>query len=173
MRMLTTVNGEMQPHLTGARLTCVDMTALSDRLAEVMRERKLSQSELATIAGVSRAAVTKWIKGDSKAISAARARRIEERTAYRAIWLETGALPKFVERVGVAEPASAYGFEQRHIDLLRMYLRLPDDDRHAIRRMIEVMSVSGDPEYQAWEAKIARFNAERDAKTERQRKAAK
>jgi len=51
--------------------------------------RKVTQSELADVAGVSRAAVTNWMKDDN-GINALQARSLGDFLGVNAVWLETG-----------------------------------------------------------------------------------
>lgn len=73
----------------------MNFNLLSERLKWAMAEksqrenRRIYQAELASVAGVSRAAVTNWMK-DENGIDAIQARALAEFFNVNAVWLETG-----------------------------------------------------------------------------------
>lgn len=70
------------------------MNTLQERIAELMAASGLSVGQLAEIAGVSSSAVSQWKDGPTKALKAAPATRLAERTGYCARWIAEGSGPK-------------------------------------------------------------------------------
>lgn len=98
--MLTAFKSIMQPHLNGGRLTSVHMdkhATLADRLKDAMGE-EISASDMARACGVSPAAVSKWLDGTTKKLSAENYASASRALGVRDEWLRTGRLPR--EREG-------------------------------------------------------------------------
>lgn len=105
---LTTVAGRLQLGSTEPVLTLVNMAKLVDlaeRLKDAMRVADVKPSELASICGTSRAAVTKWLKGETKELKADNLAAVAKRLGVREEWLSNGRLPR--ERVAGQEMRQA------------------------------------------------------------------
>ena len=99
--MLTAFKSRMQPHLKAEGLTSVDMdkhATLADRLKDAMGD-EISASELARACGVSPAAVSKWLDGTTKKLSADNYASAARALGVREEWLRTGRLPRDREHV--------------------------------------------------------------------------
>ena len=64
--------------------------ALSDRVREAIDGSKKSKADIARECGVTNAAVTHWLTGDTKSMKADTALALEEATGYRARWILYG-----------------------------------------------------------------------------------
>lgn len=105
--MLTAFKSRMQPHLSCASLTSVDMdkfSTLAERLLDAMGE-EISASDLARACGVSPAAVSKWLDGTTKKLSADNYASTSRALGVREEWLRTGRLPR--ERTHAEEERQA------------------------------------------------------------------
>ena len=67
--------------------------ALKDRIQELV-DAGYKQSELATAAGKTRAAVTHWLNGQTLVIKSDSAAGLQALTGYHAVWISTGKGPK-------------------------------------------------------------------------------
>lgn len=90
--MLTKVDILCQPLLTSFELTLVDqiratMTTFTDRLNQAMREAGLSQADLHRKSGYTRAAISKWVNGQSEPKDILKLARI---LGVSPEWLQTG-----------------------------------------------------------------------------------
>lgn len=105
--MLTVFKSRMQPHLSGGSLTSVDMekfSTLNERLTDAMGT-EVNASELARACGVSPAAVSKWLDGTTKKLSADNYASAARALGVREEWLRTGRLPR--ERTNAEEERQA------------------------------------------------------------------
>lgn len=71
-------------------------TTVPDRIARVMDDLDLKQSELAKKAGASKSMVNQWISGLIKSIGPQYAFNLQRTTGYSAEWLMTGAGPEHI-----------------------------------------------------------------------------
>jgi hypothetical protein len=97
---LTAFNYIVQPHLKGSPLTSVHMdkyATLADRLKDAMGQ-DISASDLSRACDVSPAAVSKWLDGTTKKLSAENYASAARALGVRDEWLRTGRLPR--EREG-------------------------------------------------------------------------
>lgn len=90
--MLTKVDILCQPLLTSFELTLVNqiratMTTFTDRLNQAMREADLSQADLHRKSGYTRAAISKWVNGQSEPKDILKLARI---LGVSPEWLQTG-----------------------------------------------------------------------------------
>jgi SOS-response transcriptional repressor LexA len=72
--------------------------ALDERIQEIV-DAGFSRALLARAAHVTAAAVTHWLKGDSKQIKSEAAAGIQKKTGFNAVWIATGEGPKKVGNV--------------------------------------------------------------------------
>lgn len=79
---------------------------LSERIREVMG--KMSQADLARMAGVTDATVTFWLDGTTKSIKGEKAVLLERGTGYRASWIISGKGPKRVESTQQLDDSPVY-----------------------------------------------------------------
>lgn len=96
-RSLSPLNSRMQAHLMRTALTLVDMDTPSDlagRLRSAMKDADVKPSALAHECQISAAAVTKWLNGDTKKLSAANYAAAARALGVRDEWLRTGKLPR-------------------------------------------------------------------------------
>jgi SOS-response transcriptional repressor LexA len=68
--------------------------SLQQRVLEILREQELKQTELAVVAGVTKALVNQWVSGIAKSMSYDAATRIASRFPYNVDWLIKGRTPK-------------------------------------------------------------------------------
>ena len=71
----------------------IPVMALKDRIQELV-DAGYKNTELATAAGKSRAAVTHWLNGDTIEIKADSAAGLQALTGFNAVWISTGKGPK-------------------------------------------------------------------------------
>jgi transcriptional regulator with XRE-family HTH domain len=93
---LTTVHSRMQPQSKTAVLTLVQMdnlATLADRLKDAMGT-DISASDLARACGISPAAVSKWLDGRTKRLSAENYEAAAQKLGVRVFWLRTGKGPR-------------------------------------------------------------------------------
>lgn len=101
---------------------------LANRIKEVMGE--LTPSEFARACGVSPAAVTQWLKGDTKALKADPVALMEAKFGYRASWIVTGKGTKKIEAVD-----AAWRFTE---ELQRKVLLLPDEELPKVENILRL-----------------------------------
>jgi len=121
------------------------MDKLADRLDRAMEIGDATRGDLIAVCKVSPQAASKWFTGDSANLKAVHAFAIAKRCKVSAEWLATGrgkAVPD-----GQPPPPE---FEPKHVDLLRMYKRLPDEVRSPIRQMIETLAAAQREGYVTW-----------------------
>lgn len=134
--MLTIVPFQTQLWLQREALTLVTVPTLQDRLTKAMNHATLQRVDLAKACGISSAAVTKWFNGQTKNLAMAHLFAVADACRVNARWLGTGQ-----GEMGLDKKADPYAdIPQRRIDLIRMYGRLPDETRRAIRHMIETLA---------------------------------
>lgn len=79
------------------------MTALIDRLSEVMAAKSWEHADLVRVSGESSSVVSQWLGKGSKVIKTIgkieAAMRIEEASGYAALWIAKGVGPKFKKSV--------------------------------------------------------------------------
>jgi transcriptional regulator with XRE-family HTH domain len=94
--MLTVFKSRLQPHLIMDALTSVDMdkfATLAERLKDAMGA-EISASALARACDVSPAAVSHWLDGTTKKLSADNYASAARALGVREEWLRTGRLPR-------------------------------------------------------------------------------
>ena len=125
-------------------------TTLSQRLEQAMEFGRVDRAKLIAACRVSPAAASKWFRKETKALKADHVFKIARLCHVSAEWLATGkGVAHPVE--GVREPPPAE-FEPKHVDLLRMYKRLPEELRLPIRQMIETLAAAQREKYSSWVA---------------------
>lgn len=90
---LTTVNRKLQPDSTGKLLTLVAMREpkdLAERLKKAMKDKGLKPSELAGLIGVSKAAMSKLVNGETKEMKAGNLAEAAKHLGVTQEWLRTG-----------------------------------------------------------------------------------
>lgn len=123
------------------------MTTLAHRLDQAMKSAKVSRADLLRVTGVSPNAASKWFKGTSENLKADHAFKIAKLCRVNAEWLATGRGKPAIDAGAVSE------FEPKHVDLLRMYKRLPDEVRSPIRQMIETLAAAQREGYVTWSSR--------------------
>ena len=68
---------------------------LNERIAEIIKENRLKQKDLAAIMGVTESYVSTLLSGRNRNISVSVANLIEEKLGYNAHWLLSGEEPKY------------------------------------------------------------------------------
>lgn len=94
---LTALKSRTQPQFKRHALTSVDMekfATLAERLDDAMKAVDVSGSDLARACGVSPAAVSKWLDGTTKKLSADNYASAARALGVREEWLRTGRLPR-------------------------------------------------------------------------------
>lgn len=142
------------------------MLTLDQRLRKTLEHGKLQRTELMGLCHVSAAAVSKWFSGRTKVLKAEHVLTIARRCRVDPSWLGSGEGPAPGEkpRANQVEEARAIykEFEPRHIDLLRMYKRLPKEVRAPIRALIETLAATHSERYAAWSRRTAEAYLERE-----------
>lgn len=104
---------------------------LAERVALILDEMKISQTELARLAGVTKGAVNQWIKTKpGAAMKPEPAFTLSDRTKYAARWLMIGE-----------GPIEKYGTSQRETALLNAYRATDEHGKMAIHRVAEAESI--------------------------------
>jgi hypothetical protein len=66
------------------------MSTLKERIEHLLRERRWSKAEIARQSGVTRAAVTDWLNGETEVLTVRVAQCLSSKSGYNANWLATG-----------------------------------------------------------------------------------
>lgn len=104
---------------------------LSERVALILEELDINQTDLAKLAGVTRGAVNQWMGAKPGAtMKPESAFTLSDKTRYSARWLSIGEGPKYKE-----EP------NQREKALLDAYRSTDDRGKQAIHRVAEAESI--------------------------------
>lgn len=104
---------------------------LSERVALILEEMQISQTELAKMAGITRGAVNQWMTAKPGAtMKPEPAWTLADKTKYSARWLSIGEGPKYKEEPNTREKA-----------LLEAYRSADERGRQAIHRAAEFESV--------------------------------
>jgi transcriptional regulator with XRE-family HTH domain len=119
------------------------------RIRRLRTSAGLSQSELATAAGVTKAAISQWETGNVSNLKAVNLIALAHAFEVSAEEVWSGMPAK-------AGPTALADIPPRRLDLIRAYGRLPDAWRKPIRMMIESLDASIDPKRRAFEADRAR-----------------
>jgi hypothetical protein len=142
--MLTTVANDAQPTLPCELLTLVYMvTTLKDRLEAAIAGKDIQQTDLIAAVRqvdkkISRAAVSKWFRGETKELRAAHVFAVARRCEVDPEWLATGnGAMKRGAKSSTPVPAD---IPAHRIALIKLYSTLPAEDRAAARRFIETMA---------------------------------
>ena len=120
MAMSTHLNHKMDS------LLCMSKS-LPDRIAQVMDELAINQSEVARLAGVTRGRVNQWINGKPGGMSAEAAFRLADRTPFEARWLATGDGPE----------RKVSAFNHRTPDLIEYFRQCDERGRATIMTVAE------------------------------------
>jgi hypothetical protein len=140
---------------------------LKDRLTVALKRGELKPGQLASHIGMTAAGMSKIINGETAELKAVHVFKIARRCRVDPEWLATGEGKPFAG--GVRDKQAQYNplaeFEPKHIDLLRMYKRLPKDIRGPIRAMIEILAASQREDYAEWIRDQRRLLLEEEAST--------
>jgi len=145
------------------------MSNLQERLVQAAEKAKATQKEIAAAAGVTEAAVSKLFNGKSKEIKAAHVFKIARKCKVDPEWLATGrgTANAAGHATGVRDTKGTYNlrdeFEEKHIDLLRMYKKLPKDCRHMVRSTIQTLAAAQRENYHSWVRELQAELADSDA----------
>jgi transcriptional regulator with XRE-family HTH domain len=132
---LTGLKLQTQPQLKSRALTSVDMekfATLAERLTDAMSVAETSGSDLARACGVSAAAVSKWLDGTTKKLSADNYASAARALGVREEWLRTGRLPRDRE----------HAEEERQVDQVVELLQELQGPLAALTAAIEKLSKS-------------------------------
>lgn len=130
----------MSTHPNQSLVKLTNMKTLKERILFLIDYTKRNQSEIAKAAGVSRAAVSDWVKGNVLTMSSVPAANLEKEYGVSATWLATGAGDKFVRRVLAAED----DFEKNTVKIKKVEIVLRAGiDGYEISQVIE----EGNPIY--------------------------
>lgn len=115
--------------------------SIGERIQLARNERGYSQSQLATMVGVSRGACGQWERNiSSPSIENLSMLAVMLDVAFE--WLATGRGDKSAE-TRVSEPAAKYelpvGLSEGQRELLAAYSRLTEPQRHALTKLLEVL----------------------------------
>ncbi len=107
---------------------------LKERLAEILKEKRLKQRELAALLGVTESYVSALLSGRNQRISQAVANLLEEKLGYRSEWVLTGQgektklentdLDRDKERQELLERVRR--LDRRELDAVRAFLDILD-----------------------------------------------
>lgn len=136
---LTPVRRITQPQSKRGRVTLVSMDLLatfSERLIDAMKEAGVNATELADACGVSSAAVSKWMSGATKNLTADNSAAVARSLGVREEWLRTGRLPR--ER--------QHGEEERGVEkVLRLLEELKEPLAAVATAINELSELRGSP----------------------------
>lgn len=112
-----------------------------------MEHKKVTRPQLMAACGVSAEAVSKWLLGKSDNLKANHAFTIAKLCGVNAEWLATGKGKPYPNPVqNMVGPL----IEPKHLDLIRMYRRLPPEARLPVRQLIEVLAAAHRERYATW-----------------------
>jgi transcriptional regulator with XRE-family HTH domain len=108
--------------------------ALRDRIKEAIEGSGKSRADIARACGVTNAAVTHWLDGETKSLKAEKALALEQATGYRALWIANGKGPR-----RIADPAEPFWpFAKVPIE---RYMALDEGDKgHVQREMLRAIA---------------------------------
>jgi transcriptional regulator with XRE-family HTH domain len=109
--------------------------ALKERIKEAIdgARPKKSKAEIARACGVTNAAVTHWLDGETKSLKAEKALALEQVTGYRANWIANGKGPK-----RLADPAEPY-WPFNKVPIERYEALEPEDKGYVQRRLLQAI----------------------------------
>ncbi|MEO1035200.1 MAG: helix-turn-helix domain-containing protein [Pseudomonadota bacterium] len=136
-------------------------TTLNDRVREAV-DSYSSAADLARDMGVSKAAISGWVRGTTKNIKSENLHKLAALTEFSPTWILYGQGPKSAvealfkanqdgEKERVSNGPIYVGekrYERRHISLLDNYLKLPAETRRFVRAFIEFSAAVAEPEKQ-------------------------
>lgn len=132
------------------------MSSLKERFATARkRAPAVTNAQIATACHISAAAVSKWFSGASKKIKTEHVFIVARLYNVDPEWLALGR-GKPDRKSGTASNE----FEDKHIDLLRMYKRLPGDIRDPIRAVIQTLAAAHSERYASWSRQMAELAEE-------------
>lgn len=102
--LLSTLNEKSSPlHEKNAKLTYMKNLTVAERVKYAMDKAGIQPAGLAKAAGISRSAVSQWVRGETKTIKAKNLLAIANFLKVRFEWLETGAGPMSADGENVTE----------------------------------------------------------------------
>lgn len=153
--ILTTLKNKAQPCSHQLALTSLPMETLQERIKAAMAAGAKSQTALAKACGISDAAVSKWIAGDTVELRAPHVFAVARACKVDAEWLATGH--------GAMRPKTPR-IDEHHLSLLQDYRMLDQETQTAVRTIIVSLARLKDPAYLAWQKRMEEHNRRRDAK---------
>lgn len=110
----------------------------------------MNAAQLSRQSGLTPAAISKIVNGKTEEMQASTAFKVARLCRVDPEWLATGHGPAPGEK-----PTKPFNvkteFEVKHLDLLRMYKRLPAEIRGPIRAMIETLAAAQREDYASWQ----------------------
>jgi hypothetical protein len=145
------------------------MTTLQQRLETAMDLGGKTRQDLVRVTKASRQAVNKWFETDAKNLKMEHLFAVADECRVDVRWLATGEGKPVGGAGAVREKRAGYNineeFEAKHIDLLRMFKKLPKDLRFQIRSMIQTMAAAQREDYHSW-IKEQKADLAKEAKAE-------
>lgn len=102
------------------------MTTIGQRIKTTRTSKKLTQSALANLVGVTREAVSQWESGDSKTVKPDNLLAVADALEVDIRWLITGKISRYIEQ-GVREEARPPVFSIEKMEALQLISTMPDD----------------------------------------------
>ena len=131
------------------------METLQERIKAAMAAGSKTQTALAKACGISDAAVSKWIAGDTVELRSPHVFAVARLCKVDPEWLATGH--------GSMRPKAAK-LEEHHLSLLQDYRKLNQESQTAVRTIIVSLARLSDPAYLAWQKRMEEHNRKRDGK---------
>lgn len=108
---------------------------MSDRLCELISELGISQMQFGRRLGLSRASVSKWIKGNNDP-SESTIRQICQEYGVSYIWLKRGDGDMFVEK-GSSEINTYYNLDDDDMKLINYYSSLSQESKKMVKAIVQ------------------------------------
>lgn len=137
---VTAVAAALQPSLRPQDVTLVAMSKLQERLNAALIHGKKTRQDLIDAKITSRQAVNKWFDSDAKNLKMEHLFRVADFCKVDPRWLATGKDAKPVPAGKASGTCTHTDIPEHRIRLIRMYSDLPQEDRAAARRFIELMA---------------------------------
>lgn len=126
------------------------MTTLAKRLNQLMRDKGVSNAELARMCHVSRPTVGGWLSGDIKEIKRSNLERICFALSCDIDWLLDGKEPQHKEANQAAQQAEQQGWFQQSFDMLL------EDQQEKIQKIVQDMILDNERKFEQLKAKLGK-----------------
>jgi transcriptional regulator with XRE-family HTH domain len=117
---------------------------LKERVAEILKDQGINQTQLADAAGVTKGWVSQWMDGQGKSMDYDAAVALHRKFKYAVRWLIKGEGPKMASAEEVAKTLgeAAVGISDVGLEIGRAYDQLSVDCQDHVRRQIELLRLA-------------------------------